>query len=69
MTPYADNDDERATRELAITLLTNMVFSRNFRDVNDAISRMIDEALSDPHGQLAQELRQIGVLPPMKGRK
>ena len=64
MSPDHANDDEEAVRELAIVLLTNAVFNRGFHDINDAIARMVDEALSDPHGQLAQDLRQIGVLPP-----
>jgi sugar (pentulose or hexulose) kinase len=50
VTPYADNDDEKAMRALAIVLLTNAVFNRSFHDINDAIARMVDEALADPHG-------------------
>jgi hypothetical protein len=69
VTPYADNDDERATRELAIVLLTNAVFNRSFHDINDAIARMVDEAMANPESQLASDLRAIGVLPSMKGRR
>ncbi|MGO9236941.1 MAG: hypothetical protein ACLP4V_23765 [Methylocella sp.] len=69
MTSQHDNGDEQAVRELVIVLLTNMLFSRSLQDLSEAIARMVDEALADPHGQLAQDLRQIGVPPQLRERR
>ena len=69
MTSQHDNGDEQAVRELVIVLLTNMLFSRSLQDLSEAIARMVDEALADPHSQHHRRPGGVGVPPQLRERR
>jgi hypothetical protein len=54
-----------AAREIAITLLRDLVLRRSsMADIESTIAKMIDEAIANPNTSFAQDLRKLGILPP-----
>jgi hypothetical protein len=47
-----------------VTLLRDLIRRQSAATETHAAEAMITEALADPNGRLASDLRQVGVLPP-----